>query len=70
MSDNETIIEVVTFDSERNRIDRAEALTPEDALFAARTLHDEAFDARGRYAKISVAFLVDDELVRWVDGRP
>lgn len=66
---NEKIIEVMTFDRRRCRIDRAEAETPEDAIFAGRVLHDEACESRGR-AKVSVAFLVDGKLVRMVDGRP
>lgn len=64
-----TIIEVVTFDGSRDRIDRAEALTPEEAIFAGQTLYDDAF--RGRHGRnVSVGFYVDDRLVRLVTGRP
>jgi hypothetical protein len=70
MREDETIIEVVTFDSRHERVSTAEALTPEDAVYAGQVMHDEAFDHRGRYSKFSTAFFVDGKLVRMVDGRP
>lgn len=61
-------IEVILFDRSGRR-DTAEAATPEDALYAARTLYDEG-GSPGAGAKRQVGFYVDGKLVRMVTGRP
>ena len=63
----------VTLHLVNRAVDRAEADTPEDAVFAARTLWDEySGGPRGFYGvskSMSVTFHVDGKLVRIVKGR-
>lgn len=61
-------IEVVVFDGWR-AVARAEADSPEAAIFAGQTLYDEA--KSGTYGqKLTVGFYVDGKLAIRADGRP
>ena len=51
-------------------LDRATADTPENALCAARTLWDENLEQiQGQQKKMAVYFLVDDQLMKSIEGR-
>lgn len=64
-------LEIVTLNRHGERIDSADADTPEAAIIAGRTLWDDAMDANLRQGyRVSVGFYVAGSLVRIVDGRP
>lgn len=67
------MIGVVVFDGS-NAVDRAEAATRADAIFAGQTLYDERVAFVGSFfaeqRKIEVGFYVDGKLVRLTTGRP
>lgn len=65
------MIDVSTFNRRGERIDTAEAESPEAAIAAGRMLWDDAMDANPRQGfRVSVGFYVAGSLVRIVDGRP
>jgi hypothetical protein len=52
-------------------LSRAEAETPEFAVDAARTLWDDNVTGlQGQQKKMSVCFLVNDQLVKSIERRP
>jgi hypothetical protein len=64
------MIEVILF-SHDERVADAEALSPEAALLAARTMWDDhckAFPYQGVHRALRIYFMVDGVLVRMVEG--
>lgn len=63
------MIEVIVI-SRSSVVARAEADSPEAALLAGRTLHDEAVPHVMGARALTVGFYVEGKLVRSVEGRP
>lgn len=65
------MIEVILYRADRE-VSRAEADTPENAIFAARTLLDDEYaygtTAMGWRRFVRHVFLVDGKMVRMVEG--
>lgn len=67
---SEAVIEVIV--TRAGLTDRAEATSPENALYAARTLWDEAWarcPVQGATRAITTIFTVDGQHCRTVEGR-